>query len=37
MFKKHGLIIKVAYVEKVLVGKDKLPYDAMVWFSVNKE
>lgn len=37
MFKKHGLIIKVAYVEKVLVGKDKLPYDAMVWFTVNKE
>lgn len=37
MFKKHGLIIKVAYVEKVLVGKNKLPYDCMVWFSVNKK
>lgn len=37
MFKKHGLAIKVAHVEKVLVSKDKLPFDCMVWFSVKKE
>lgn len=37
MFKKHGLIIKVRHVEKVLVGEDKLPFDCQVWFSVEKK
>ena len=37
MFKKHGLIIKVSYVEKVLIDKNKLPFDCQVWFSVEKK
>jgi len=37
MFKKHGLIIKVSHVEKVLIDKNKLPFDCQVWFSVEKK
>lgn len=37
MFKKHGLILKVSHVEKVLIDKNKLPFDCQVWFSVEPD
>jgi hypothetical protein len=37
MFKKHGLIIKVRSVEKVLINENKLPFDCQVWFSVEPD
>jgi len=35
VFAGHGLTIKVSMVEKVLVNKDRLPYDGQFWFSIN--
>lgn len=35
VFADHGLTIKVLMVEKVLVNKDRLPYDGQIWFSIK--
>lgn len=37
MFKKHGLMIKVSHVEKVLIDKNKLPFDCQLWFSIGSQ
>lgn len=37
LFEKHGLVIAVSAVEKVLIGADKLPFDCQVWFSVEQK
>jgi hypothetical protein len=36
MFKRHQMIIKVRSVEKVRINENKLPFDCMIWFSVEK-
>ena len=37
MFKRHGLIIRVRSIEKVRINENKLPFDCMIWFSVERE
>ncbi|HTY13118.1 MAG TPA: hypothetical protein VMD02_02900 [Candidatus Omnitrophota bacterium] len=36
LFKKHGLELHHASVEKVLVNGEKLPFDCQTWFRVKK-
>ena len=35
IFKKHGLNLKFARAEKVLIYSDRLPYDCIAWFSIS--
>jgi hypothetical protein len=38
LFAKHGYLIKIIYFEKILVDPvDKLPYDGLTWFSLEKK